>query len=199
MAIGFAPETASVNASRRAGRHRTLEPAEWTAAGIPLLINPREVVTDLHTRHLPAPGTAVVAVYSPDERLTASASFAQRPHVVDGWERRNAILVHLRRITADDLRRRRPVRTAVLLVCRDGGAGWTEVDGAWMWGLRDACSLYGLRPGSYITVTDDGWRVQGEDRTGRTPNATSWSAAASRGAASLRPSGTPPLRRAAAR
>ncbi|MEU4094931.1 hypothetical protein [Streptomyces sp. NPDC026673] len=198
MAIGFAPETTSVTSSRRAGRHRTVEPSEWTAAGIPLLINPREVVTDLHTRHLPAPGTAVVAVYSPDGRLTASASFAQRPGVTDGWERRNAILSHLRRVTADDLRRRRPVRTAVLLVCRDGDAGWTEVDGAWMWGLRDACSLYGLRPGSYITLTEDGWRVQGEDRTGRTPNATSWTAT-SRGAASLRPSGTPPLRRAAAR
>ncbi|WP_329311592.1 hypothetical protein [Streptomyces sp. NBC_01262] len=196
MAIGFAPARTASASSRLA---RTLEAAEWTAAGIPLLTNPREVVKDLHTRHLPAPGTAVVAVFSPDGRLTASASFAQRADSTDGWERRNAILAHLRRVTSDDLRRRHPVRTAVLLVCRDGEPGWTETDGAWMWGLRDACSLYGLRSGAYITLTRDGWHVIGENRGGRTPQAASWSQAPG-GAAALHPTGAPEaLRRAAAR
>ncbi|MDX3072460.1 hypothetical protein ACIP98_10500 [Streptomyces sp. NPDC088354] len=197
--MGFAPETSSGTSSRPARRARALEPAEWTASGFPLLISPRDVVKDLHARHLPAPGTAVLAVLSPDGRLTASASFAQREGVVDGWERRNAILSHLRRITPDDLRRRTPVRTAVLLVCREGGAEWTEADGAWAWGLRDACSLHGLRPGSYITLTEDGWRVYGEARVGRNPNASSWSRE-QHGAAALRPGEeAPALRRAAAR
>ncbi|MFD3454881.1 hypothetical protein ACFWVC_22230 [Streptomyces sp. NPDC058691] len=198
MAMGFAPETTSGTSSRTARPVRTLEPAAWIASGFPLLISPRDVVKDLHARHLPAPGTAVLAVLSPDGRLTASASFAQREDVVDGWERRNAILSHLRRITPDDLRRRTPVRTTVLLVCREGDAAWTEADGAWAWGLRDACSLHGLRPGSYITLTQDGWRVYGEARVGRTPNASSWSRE-QHGAAALRPGGTPALRRAAAR
>lgn len=196
MTIGFAPVSTAGISSRLA---RMLEPAEWTSAGIPLLGNPREVVKDLYGRHLPAPGTAVVAVFSADGRLDASASFAQRAGHTDGWERRNAILAHLRRVTSDDLRRRRPVRIAVLLVCRDGEPGWTESDGAWMWGLRDACSLYGLRCGSYLTLTDEGWHVIGENRSGRTPSATSWSEAPG-GAASLRPNGAPEaLRRAAAR
>jgi hypothetical protein len=42
-----------------------------------------------------------------------------------------------------------------------------------MWGLRDACTLHGLRCGSYVTLTDDGWNVIGESRAGRTPNAHS--------------------------
>jgi hypothetical protein len=200
VTIGFAPASSAGTSSRLASRlARTLEPAEWAAAAIPLLGNPREVVKDLHARHLPTPGTAVVAVFSPDGRLEASASFAQLAGNSDGWERRNAILAHLRRVTADDLRRRRPVRTAVLLVCRDGEQGWTESDGAWMWGLRDACSLYGLRCGAYLTVTREGWHVIGENRGGRTPNASSWSETPG-GAAALRPSGAPEaLRRAAAR
>jgi hypothetical protein len=196
VAIGFAPATTAGTSSRLA---RTLEPAEWVAAGVPLLSNPRDVVKDLYGRHLPTPGTAVVAVFSADGRLEASASFTQRAGHSDGWERRNAILAHLRRVTTDDLRRRRPVRTAVLLVCREGSAGWTEADGAWMWGLRDACSLYGLRCGAYLTLTRDGWHVIGETRGGRTPRATSWSETQG-GAAALRPTGAPEaLRRAAAR
>ncbi|NGN68338.1 hypothetical protein G5C51_31120 [Streptomyces sp. A7024] len=159
---------------------RMLEPAEWSAAGIPLLRNPREVVTALFDRHSPAPATAVVAVLDPDERLAASASFARRDfsrtdlagaRVPDGWPFRNALLRHLRRVIPHDLRRRTPVRTAVLLYCREGGPGWTEEDGAWMWGLRDACTLHGLRCGAYITLTRKGWQVLGEDRGGRRPYA----------------------------
>jgi hypothetical protein len=152
---------------------RTLEPAEWAAAGIPLLRNPREVVSGLHARHRPGPSTAVVAVLDPDERLCASASFTRRPAAADGWVFRNALLAQLRRVIPHDLRRRTPVRTAVLLYCREGDARWTEEDGAWMWGLRDACTLHGLRCGAYITLTRDGWQVLGEDRGGRRPNAAS--------------------------
>jgi len=42
------------------------------------------------------------------------------------------------------------------MVCRDGEPAWTEEDGGWMWGLRDACTLHGLRCGSYVTLTADG-------------------------------------------
>lgn len=86
---------------------------------------------------------------------------------------RNALLAQLRRVIPHDLRRRTPVRTAVLLYCRDGDARWTQEDGAWMWGLRDACTLHGLRCGAYITLTHDGWQVLGEGRGGRRPNADS--------------------------
>jgi hypothetical protein len=150
-----------------------LEPAEWAAAGIPLLRNPREVVSGLHARHRPGPSTAIVAVLDPDERLRASASFTRRPAPADGWQFRNALLSQLRRVIPHDLRRRTPVRTAVLLYCREGDARWTEEDGAWMWGLRDACTLHGLRCGAYITLTRDGWQVLGEGRGGRRPNADS--------------------------
>jgi hypothetical protein len=150
-----------------------LEPAEWAAAGIPLLRNPREVVTGLHARHQPRLSTAVVAVLDPDERLRASASFTRRPAPADGWVLRNALLAQLRRVIPHDLRRRTPVQTAVLLYCREGDTRWTEEDGAWMWGLRDACTLHGLRCGAYITLTRDGWQVLGEGRSGRRPNADS--------------------------
>ena len=150
-----------------------LEPAEWAAAGIPLLRNPREVVSGLHARHRPMPATAVVAVLDPEERLAASASFTRRPAPADGWEFRNALLAHLRRVIPHDLRRRTPVRTAVLLYCREGDERWTEEDGAWMWGLRDACTLHGLRCGAYITLTRGGWQVLGEGRGGRRPNSDS--------------------------
>lgn len=172
MTIGFVPETSSATAFPAS---RSLEPTEWTDIGVPLLASPREVVKDLHARHLPPPSTAVVAVYDPDGRIRASASFPGRSGVVDGWERRNALLSHLRRVIPHDLRLRKPVRTAVLMICRDGAPGWTPVDGAWMWGLRDACTLHGLRCGSYVTLTGEGWHVIGENRAGRTPNATSWS------------------------
>nr|WP_206439160.1 hypothetical protein [Streptomyces scabichelini] len=152
---------------------RMLEPAEWAAAGIPLLRSPREVVSGLHSRHQPRPTTAVVAVLDAEERLKASASFTRRPAPADGWMFRNALLAQLRRVIPHDLRRRTPVRTAVLLYCREGDARWTEEDGAWMWGLRDACTLHGLRCGAYITLTSDGWQVLGEGRGGRRPNADS--------------------------
>ncbi|MEU0370330.1 hypothetical protein ABZ070_08720 [Streptomyces sp. NPDC006283] len=176
MTFGFASSaatsiTASANSANRLAR--LLEPAEWAAAGIPLLRNPREVVSGLHARHRPALATAVVAVLDHEERLTASASFSRRSAAVDGWEFRNALLAHLRRVIPHDLRLRAPVRTAVLLYCRDGDERWTEEDGAWMWGLRDACTLHGLRCGAYITLTRGGWQVLGEGRGGRQPNSTS--------------------------
>ncbi|MGY3204475.1 hypothetical protein [Streptomyces sp. TE5632] len=170
MTFGFASSSA---ASLSTSATRVLEPAEWAAAGIPLLRNPREVVSGLHARHRPGPTTAVVAVLDPDERLRASASFTRSPAPADGWMFRNALLSQLRRIIPHDLRRRTPVRTAVLLYCRDGDARWTEEDGAWMWGLRDACTLHGLRCGAYITLTRDGWQVLGEGRGGRRPSADS--------------------------
>ncbi|MFF3322872.1 hypothetical protein [Streptomyces sp. NPDC002889] len=176
MTFGFASSaatsiTTSANSASRLAR--MLEPAEWTAAGIPLLRNPREVVGALHTRHHPKPATAVVAVLDHEERLAASASFSRQSASADGWELRNALLAHLRRVIPHDLRRRTPVRTAVLLYCRDGDERWTEEDGAWMWGLRDACTLHGLRCGAYITLTRGGWQVLGEGRGGRQPNSTS--------------------------
>ncbi|MCX4659686.1 hypothetical protein GT204_11715 [Streptomyces sp. SID4919] len=183
MTFGFAPsKAASMSASpTRANMPtdaanqlaRMLEPAEWAEAGIPLLRNPREVVSGLHARHRPTPATAVVAVLDPDERLNASASFTRRAPTADGWVFRNALLAQLRRVIPHDLRRRTPVRTAVLLYCRDGDARWTEEDGAWMWGLRDACTLHGLRCGAYITLTRDGWQVLGEGRGGRRPSSLS--------------------------
>ncbi|MFJ2171343.1 hypothetical protein ACIQVO_08590 [Streptomyces sp. NPDC101062] len=176
MTFGFAPSAAtsiSAQAASVSRLARMLEPAEWAAAGIPLLRNPREVVSGLHSRHAPTPATAVVAVLDPEERLAASASFVPRAAPVDGWEFRNALLAHLRRVIPHDLRRRTPVRTAVLLYCREGDERWTEEDGAWMWGLRDACTLHGLRCGAYITLTRGGWQVLGEGRGGRRPNSES--------------------------
>lgn len=180
MTFGFAPSSAaSVSTSADPSTASTnplarmLEPAEWAAAGIPLLRNPREVVSSLHSRHSPGPTTAIVAVLDAEERLRASASFTRRPSPADGWMFRNALLAQLRRVIPHDLRRRTPVRTAVLLYCREGDARWTEEDGAWMWGLRDACTLHGLRCGAYITLTRDGWQVLGEGRGGRRPNTDS--------------------------
>lgn len=173
MTFGFAPPstTSLITATGGASRHgRLLEPSEWTASGVPLLRNPREVVSGLHSRHSPVPSTAVIAVLGPEERLVASASFVQRSTAADGWEYRNALLSRLRRVIPHDLRRRTPVRTAVLLYCRDGDERWTEEDGAWMWGLRDACTLHGLRCGAYITLTKGGWQVLGEGRGGRSPS-----------------------------
>ncbi|MFV0127391.1 hypothetical protein ACLGI4_06700 [Streptomyces sp. HMX112] len=177
MTSGFAPSAADSLTTRAADPAsrlaRMLEPAEWAAAGIPLLRNPREVVGGLHIRHRPTPGTAVVAVLDHEERLAASASFTRRAVPADGWEFRNALLAHLRRVIPHDLRLRTPVRTAVLLYCREGDERWTEEDGAWMWGLRDACTLHGLRCGAYITLTRGGWQVVGEGRGGRRPHSGS--------------------------
>ncbi|MCB5163718.1 hypothetical protein LG634_02520 [Streptomyces bambusae] len=172
MAFGFAPSSAGSipGSASTAVRHgRLLEPSEWAAAGVPLLRNPREVVSGLYARHEPGPATAVIAVLGPEERLVASASFTQRTVSTDGWEYRNALLSRLRRVIPHDLRRRTPVRTAVLLYSREGDERWTEEDGAWMWGLRDACTLHGLRAGAYITLTRGGWQVLGEGRGGRHP------------------------------
>jgi hypothetical protein len=197
VTINFVAETSTAASSRSS---RNLEPAEWTGVGVPLLANPRDVIKDLHSRHLPSPFTAVVAVYDPDGRIRASASFSGRDRVVDGWERRNALLSHLRRVIPHDLRLRRPVRTAVLMICRDGEPGWTEEDGAWMWGLRDACTLHGLRCGSYVTLTSDGWNIIGENRAGRTPNAAPWTPGADGTAPTGLRGGSPqPLHRAAIR
>ncbi|RLL69214.1 hypothetical protein [Streptomyces sp. Z26] len=168
MSAGFRSAPASDPVSRLA---RTLEPSEWATAGIPLLRSPRTVVTSLWELHRPTPSTAVVAVLGTDERVAASASFTQRTDRPDGWAFRNSLLDRLRRVTPHDLRRRSPTRTAVLLFCRDGSSGWTDVDGAWMWGLRDACTLHGLRCGAYITLTGGGWQVLGEERGGRRPYA----------------------------
>ncbi|MFF8292905.1 hypothetical protein ACF068_27290 [Streptomyces sp. NPDC016309] len=176
MTFGFAPSAAtsiSTPADSASRLARMLEPAEWAAAGIPLLRNPREVVSGLHARHRPTPSTAVVAVLDHEERLAASASFTRRAVPADGWEFRNSLLAHLRRVIPHDLRRRTPARTAVLLYCRDGDERWTEEDGAWMWGLRDACTLHGLRCGAYITLTRGGWQVLGEGRGGRSPHSAS--------------------------
>lgn len=209
MTFGFAPPstTSLTMATGRASRHgRLLEPSEWTASGVPLLRNPREVVSGLHSRHSPGPSTAVIAVLGPEERLVASASFVQRSTSADGWEYRNALLSRLRRVIPHDLRRRTPVRTAVLLFCRDGDERWTEEDGAWMWGLRDACTLHGLRCGAYITLTRGGWQVLGEGRGGRSPSSESrperlGDAPSEFGQISLRSGGgaTEALRRTAAR
>ncbi|MGA5605741.1 hypothetical protein ACPCUF_32745 [Streptomyces griseoincarnatus] len=173
MTFGFAPSAAASLPTSAASANRVLEPAEWAAAGIPLLRSPREVVSGLHARHRPGLTTAVVAVLDPDERLRASASFTRRSASADGWMYRNTLLSQLRRVIPHDLRRRTPVRTAVLLYCREGDGRWTEEDGAWMWGLRDACTLHGLRCGAYITLTRDGWQVLGEGRGGRHPSAGS--------------------------
>ncbi|MFG3498179.1 hypothetical protein [Streptomyces sp. NPDC047928] len=176
MTFGFAPSAATAtiaHADSTSRLARMLEPAEWAAAGIPLLGNPRDVVNGLHARHRPTPATAVIAVLDHEERLAASASFTRRQAPPDGWEFRNALLAHLRRVIPHDLRRRTPVRTAVLLYCRDGDERWTEEDGAWMWGLRDACTLHGLRCGAYITLTGGGWQVLGDGRGGRRPHAGS--------------------------
>ncbi len=172
VAFGFAPPTnvsQPASADSAARLSRMLEPAEWASAGIPLLRNPREVVAALYERHLPGSSTAVVAVLDPQERLTASASFSEPSAAPDGWQFRNLLLAHLRRVIPHDLRLRAPIRTAVLLYCREGDPRWTEADGAWMWGLRDACTLHGLRCGAYITLTRDRWQVLGEDRGGRRP------------------------------
>lgn len=163
-----------LHAARLPPTSRTIDPSAWVQAGVPLLRAPRELVTDLHRVHRPQPGTAVVAVLGQDDRIVAGASFPSRIGHGDGWQYRNAILAHLRHVVPHDLRLARPVRTAVLLLCRRGTAEWTEEDGPWMWGLRDASSLHGMRCGAYITLADTGWQVVGEQRAGRHPHAGSW-------------------------
>ncbi|MFG2821978.1 hypothetical protein ACGFX4_21440 [Kitasatospora sp. NPDC048365] len=153
---------------------RSIDLPIWNDLEVPLLRTPREFVAELHQRHLPQPGTTVVAVLDPEHRVTASASFATRPHITDGWHHRNALLAQLRRVVPHDLRLSVPVRTAVLLRCREGSPEWTEQDGAWMWALRDAAELHGLRCGSYLTLTPAGWHSIGDGRRGRNPHSGSW-------------------------
>ncbi|MFI9274770.1 hypothetical protein ACIGXM_29270 [Kitasatospora sp. NPDC052896] len=153
---------------------RTIDLEGWSSSGVPLLRDPRALVTELHQLHLPQPGTGVIAVLDLDHRVVASASVAPRPQAVDGWQYRNDLLALLRRVIPHDLRLVVPRRTAVLLCCRDGADGWTEPDGPRMWALRDATALHGLRCGAYVTLTPSGWQVLGEGRHGRTPHAGSW-------------------------
>ncbi|WP_326846852.1 hypothetical protein [Streptomyces kaniharaensis] len=160
--------------ARSSAPRRLLDLETWTASGIPLLRDPRDFVLELHQRHLPQPGTIVVAVLDALHQVSASASFTPWPRDTDGWQHRNALLAHLRRITPHDLRRPEPSRTAVLLRCREGAPGWSEQDGAWMWALRDAAALHGLRCGSYIGLTPAGWQILGDGRSGRHPHAGSW-------------------------
>jgi hypothetical protein len=150
---------------------RTIDPESWRSSDVPLLRDPRALVTRLHELHRPAPGTAVVAVLDATGRPVASASFAMDGGTgpVDGWQCRNTILATLRLIVPDDLRRSAPVRTTVLLLCRDGRRAWEPDDGRWMWGLRDACALHGLRGGAVVVLAEDGWEVVGDRRSGRTP------------------------------
>lgn len=148
-----------------------IDPEQWQAFDVPLLRDPRALVKRLHDLHRPEPGTAVVAVLDAEGRPVASASFAldNGSGPTDGWECRNTILAHLRMIVPDDLRRASPTRTTVLLLCRDGQRGWEPDDGRWMWGLRDACGLHGLRCGAAVIMAEDGWQVVGDGRNGRTP------------------------------
>lgn len=169
---------------------RSIDPVRWAQAGPPLLCAPRELVTDLHRVHRPRPGTAVLCVLGHGDRIIAGASFPSRVGHGDGWQYRNAILAQLRRIVPHDLRLPRPVRTAVLMLCRRGGSDWTEEDGAWMWGLRDASALHGLRCGAYLTLADSGWQVIGEHRAGRRPHADSWAEETVRTLDPLTPRGT---------
>ena len=169
---------------------RSLSPTSWSETCPPLLRDPRSLVTDLHRMHRPAPGTAVVGVLDQNGRVAAGASFpgthpTQRTGGGDGWQYRNAILAHLRRIIPHDLRRTSPARTAVLMLCRPGGHSWTAEDGAWMWALQDASTLHGLRCGAYVTLTDEGWQVVGDSRRGRTPHSGSWAQEAVRSVSSL--------------
>jgi hypothetical protein len=170
--------------------NRSLSPSSWSEACPPILRDPRSLVADLHRVHRPAPGTVVVGVLDQVGRVAAGASFAvapltQRPGGGDGWQYRNAILAHLRRIIPHDLRRTHPVRTAVLMLCRRGSHAWTAEDGAWMWALQDASTLHGLRCGAYVTLTDEGWQVVGDSRRGRTPHSGSWAQETVRSVSSL--------------
>lgn len=151
---------------------RTLDTDTWRESGVPLLRDPRRLVTRLYDLHRPEAGTAVVAVLDGDGRPVASASFAfgDASRAVDGWECRNLILASLRLIVPDDLRRSAPVRTTVLLLSREGTRDWHADDGRWMWGLRDACGLHGLRCGAVVVLGEDGWEVVGDGRSGRTPS-----------------------------
>lgn len=172
---------------------RMIAPDAWQASGVPLLRDPRGLITRLHDLHRPKPGTAIVAVLDAEGRPVASASFAidDGTGPVDGWECRNTILAQLRMIVADDLRRPTPTRTTVLLLCREGGRAWEPDDGRWMWGLRDACALHGLRCGATVVLAENGWQVVGDGRNGRTPGSVT---RPPRAPAARRPNASPSAR-----
>lgn len=171
MQIGSVPEVPSPSGHARA---RNLDPASWVQGRPPLLRDPRALVTELHRIHQPQPGSVVVGAVSPGGRITGSASFSAPSSHGDGWQPRNLLLDQLRRSVPHGLRRSRPTDTTVLLNCRRGPAEWTEEDGAWMWALRDASVLHGLRSGAYVTLTEAGWHVLGDGRWGRSPHSGSW-------------------------
>lgn len=195
VTIGFSPAPAKSSRTM----NRSLDLAEWSSLGVPLLRDPRGVIKGLLRCHPPDTSTALLAVLDPEGRLVASASFAQRPDTTDGWDHRNALLWHLRRVIPHDLRRQVPVRTCILVLSREGDPGWSEGDGAWMWGLRDACALHGLRCGAYVTLTPSGWQVLGEGRGGRTPHSCPWLERPVPEASVFPGNGTPSVLRAAAR
>jgi hypothetical protein len=153
---------------------RSVDPNGWMEAGLPTLLDPRSVVGELHRIHLPHPGVTILGVLAADGRVVAGASFVVPERITDGWHLRNVLLAHLRHVVPHGLRRRAPVHSAVVLQCRNSPASWTELDGAWMWALRDASVLHGIRCGGYITLTEDGWQVLGDSRRGRSPQAGSW-------------------------
>ncbi|WP_051939889.1 hypothetical protein [Phaeacidiphilus oryzae] len=151
---------------------RSLDPSAWADSEPAPLRDPRALVSDLFRIHAPSPAVpvlAVAAVLDAEGRLVGSASFAPRAGADDGWEFRNALLAHLRRIVPHGLRRAHPGYTAALMLCRPGEPGWTEQDGPWMWALRDSCALHGLRCGAYLTLNQDGWHVLLDGRSGRSP------------------------------
>ncbi|WP_243639765.1 hypothetical protein [Streptacidiphilus pinicola] len=150
---------------------RSVDPTAWQEAGLPTMLDPRSVVGELHRIHLPHPGVTVLGVLAADGRVVAGASFAVPERITDGWHLRNVLLAHLRHVVPHGLRRRAPLHSAVVLQCRDAPSDWTELDGAWMWALRDASGLHGMRCGGYITLTEAGWQVLGESRRGRSPQA----------------------------
>jgi hypothetical protein len=151
---------------------RCLDPRAWAGSEPAALRAPRSLVAELFRIHAPPPGIpvlAVLAVLDGDSRIVGSASFTPRAGADDGWQFRNALLAHLRRIVPHGLRRANPAHTAALMLCRPGESGWTERDGAWMWALRDSCALHGVRCGAYLTLNQDGWTVLLDGRSGRSP------------------------------
>ncbi|MFC5909071.1 hypothetical protein [Streptacidiphilus monticola] len=156
---------------------RNLDPTGWRQTGPAPVGDPRALVNELHRIHRPSPGTVAVGVLDADGRLVGGASWTAHLDDRDGWRPRNAILAQLRQAVPHDLRRARPTRTAVLLLCRRGSLDWEDRDGAWMWALRDAAALHGLRHGAFVTLTEAGWRVAADGRAGRTPRVDGWSRA----------------------
>ncbi|MBF9073757.1 hypothetical protein [Streptacidiphilus fuscans] len=172
MTIGHPPELPM--GSHSPAVPRSLDATTWSDADLPLLPDPRAAVEELHRIHQPMPGATVLGVLSADSRVVAGASFTVPERITDGWHLRNVLLAHLRHTVPHGLRRHAPLHTAVLVQCRRGPSGWTEQDGAWMWALRDAGQLHGIRCGGYVTLTDEGWQLIGDARRGRSPHAGSW-------------------------